>query len=212
MKVIDDGVIKYDRTNFSYCERIDEEEFADLEYQRKKLYHENLIGECPVHLVGFGNISIKYNLQKYHQTNNPQFVITGTQTGKYSELGGTQYTRVIDFDIEHLKLHSMGAIEASSEALTHAAIYLSNPKIGGIVHVHSKPIWEGIIQNTKNTTSKDIPYGTKEMAHAVMAFSKNSERGFFAMEGHEDGVVAFAPTIEEATKITLDLHFQYCLK
>ncbi len=212
MKVIDDGVIKYDRSNFSYCEHISEIECRDLEYQRKKLYHENLIGECPVHKVGFGNISQKYDFQKFHQTTNPQFVITGTQTGKYSELNNTLYTRVIDFDIEQLKLHSMGAVEASSEALTHAAIYLSNPKIGGIVHVHSKPIWEGIINNTKFTTSKDIPYGTKEMAHAVMAFSKNCQSGYFAMEGHEDGVVAFAPTIEEATKITLDLHHQYNLK
>lgn len=209
MKVIDDGVIKYDRSNFSYCDHIEAEECVELEYQRKKLYHENLIGECPVHKVGFGNISLKYDLQKYHTTPNPQFIITGTQTGKFSELTNTQYTRVIDFDIENLKLHSMGALEASSEALTHAAIYLSNPLIGGIVHVHSKSIWEGIIKNTNFTTSKEIPYGTKEMAHAVMAFSKKHHTGYFAMEGHEDGVVAFAPTITEATKITLELHHQY---
>jgi len=212
MKVIDDGVIKYDRSNFSYCNHISEEECRDLEYQRKKLYHDNLIGECPIHKVGFGNISIKYDLQKIHPTTNPQFIITGTQTGKFSELNNTQYTRVIDFDIENLKLHSMGALEASSEALTHAAIYLSNPNIGAIVHVHSKPIWEGIIKNTKFTTSKDIPYGTKEMAHAVMAFAKNHHTGYLAMEGHEDGVVAFAPTIEEATRITLELHHQYTRK
>jgi ribulose-5-phosphate 4-epimerase/fuculose-1-phosphate aldolase len=212
MKVIDDGVIKYDRSNFTYCDRISEIECRDLEYQRKKLYHENLIGECPIHKVGFGNISVKYDLQQYHSTTNPQFIITGTQTGKFSELNSTQYTRVIDFDIENLKLHSMGALEASSEALTHAAIYLSNPQIGGIVHVHSSSIWNGIITNTQFTTSKNIPYGTKEMAHAVMAFSKNHHTGYFAMEGHEDGVVAFAPTIEEATVITLQLHHQYSLR
>jgi ribulose-5-phosphate 4-epimerase/fuculose-1-phosphate aldolase len=212
MKVIDDGVIKYDRSNFTYCDRISEIECRDLEYQRKKLYHENLIGECPIHKVGFGNISVKYDLQQYHSTTNPQFIITGTQTGKFSELNSTQYTRVIDFDIENLKLHSMGALEASSEALTHAAIYLSNPQIGGIVHVHSSSIWNGIITNTQFTTSKNIPYGTKEMAHAVMAFSKNHHTGYFAMKGHEDGVVAFAPTIEEATVITLQLHHQYSLR
>jgi hypothetical protein len=209
MKVIDDGVIKYDRTNFSYLETISEQEFAEIEYQRKKLYQLNLIGVEPISNIGFGNISAKYNFQNVHQTTNPQFVITGTQTGKYPELDGKLYTRVIDFDINELKLFSMGAVEASSEALTHAAIYLGNPKIQGIVHVHSTAIWEGIIREKKNSTRADIPYGSKEMALESMNMVRNNPVGFFAMEGHDDGVVTYAESIQAATDIIINLYHQY---
>lgn len=209
MKVIDDGVIKYDRSNFSYLECINQSEFEAIEYQREILYKLNLIGEEPEAKIGFGNISMKHDFTSVHPTPHPQFVITGTQTGKYSKLDGKLYTRVIDFDIDGLKLFSMGAVEASSEALTHAAIYLGNTNIKAVVHVHSKSIWEKMLADGSPSTKKDIPYGTKEMAYEAMRIAGLHHTGVFAMAGHEDGVIAFSTDIETATKLITDLHFKY---
>src|SRR5665647_3130955 len=114
MKVIDDGVIKYDRSNFTQCGLIDLVEYSSLEYWRKKLFKLNLIGEYAEAEVGFGNLSVIRDYSQFHNTSHPQFIITGTQTGKYPDLDGNFYTRVLDYDIEKLKINMMGPIEASS--------------------------------------------------------------------------------------------------
>ena len=85
MKVIDDGVIKYDRSNFSQCPALLKDEYAQLEYWRKKLYQANLIGEYPEVHIGFGNISVRKDYSQHKLSHFPQFLITGTQTGKYPD-------------------------------------------------------------------------------------------------------------------------------
>ena len=62
---IDDGVIKYDRTNFTQCEALNYSEYAELETWRTLLYRLNLIGEYPVEQVGFGNMSKAQNYEEY---------------------------------------------------------------------------------------------------------------------------------------------------
>ncbi len=88
MKVIVDGVIKYDRSNFTHCGPIDLLEYSQLEDWRQKLFKLKLIGEYPESQVGYGNLSQRYDYSSWPKTNNPQYLITGTQTGKFSELNG----------------------------------------------------------------------------------------------------------------------------
>ena len=57
MKVIDDGVIKYDRSNFSHSGPLEIVEYFNLESWRMRLYDLNLIGEYKDEKIGFGNIS-----------------------------------------------------------------------------------------------------------------------------------------------------------
>lgn len=209
MKVIDDGVIKYDRSNFSHIDQLAHDEFREIEFWRKKLYQLNLIGEDEEAKVGFGNISRKYDFQTIHPTLNPQFVISGTQTGKYPELDGTKYTRVIDFDLPTLKLYAMGPLEASSESLTHAAVYKANSNIKTIIHVHSAPIWFGMKKDKMPHTCESISYGTFDMASALLNFAKDKDSGVLYMEGHQDGVISFAPTFEESYDIILKLYNRY---
>lgn len=211
MKVIDDGIIKYDRSNFSLCEYLLEEEFQELEYWRKKLYKMNLIGEYPEVQIGFGNMSVVKDYSNFYQSTHPQFVITGTQTGKYSDLGGTHYTRVLDYQIDELKIKMMGAIEASSEALTHAAIYSANPRIKAVFHIHSNEIWKKMLQDKTDFTRHDIPYGTVEMAHATQECIKGKDSGYFCMHGHEDGIVIFGRSLEETGKITDQIYQNYIM-
>jgi ribulose-5-phosphate 4-epimerase/fuculose-1-phosphate aldolase len=209
MKVIDDGVIKYDRSNFTQCGPIDLVEYSALEAWRKVLYAKNLIGEYPEEKVGFGNMSEIKDYSSFHRTSVPQFVITGTQTGKYADLDGRHYTRVLDYEVDRLKIKMMGPIEASSEALTHAAIYAYNKNIKAIFHIHSKEIWEGMIRDRSDFTCKTIPYGTVEMARATERCIDKKDFGSFSMHGHEDGVVAFGRTLDEAGEIILQLYRKY---
>lgn len=209
MKVIDDGVIKYDRSNFSPCDGLDALEFQDLEYWRKKLYQMNLIGEYPEVKIGFGNMSVIQNYSEFTKSACPQFVITGTQTGKYADLGATHYTRVLDYDIDSLKIKMMGSIEASSEALTHAAIYEANPNIKAVFHIHSNEIWLKMLADGSDKTCASIPYGTVEMAHATQACIANKDAGVFCMHGHEDGIVIYGRSLEEAGELTVKLHKKY---
>ncbi len=209
MKVIDDGVIKYDRSNFSRCEALFAAEYEELEYWRKKLYKINLIGEYPEVHIGFGNMSVVKDYSEFFKSTHPQFVITGTQTGKYADLNGAHYTRVLDYQIENLKIKMMGSIEASSEALTHAAIYESNPEIKAVFHIHSNEIWRKMIEDKSPFTAAHIPYGTVEMARATQECIKGKNSGVFCMHGHEDGIVIYAESMEEAGRLTLDLHRKY---
>ena len=209
MKVIDDGVIKYDRSNFSQCGPFDPSEYSALESWRKKLYALNLIGEYPVEKVGFGNISELKDYSALFVSQVPQFLITGTQTGKYADLDGRHYTRVLDYNIDQLKIKMMGPIEASSEALTHAAIYAHNKNIKAIFHIHSKAIWAGMIQDKSDFTCSSIPYGTVEMARATEKCIHQKDLGAFCMHGHEDGVVAYGRSLEEAGELILQLYSKY---
>ena len=88
MKVIDEGVIKYNRSNFTHSDPINLVEYSELEYWRKKLFKLNLIGEYLEFGVGFGNLSEVKDFSQYYETTKTQFLITGTQTGKYSDLDG----------------------------------------------------------------------------------------------------------------------------
>jgi ribulose-5-phosphate 4-epimerase/fuculose-1-phosphate aldolase len=209
MKVIDDGVIKYDRSNFSLSGPIPEEEYKQLEYWRKKLYNVNLIGEYKDQGVGFGNMSMVKNYQHIKESNVPQFIITGTQTGKFPDLTGSHYTRVTDYEISKLKIFMMGSIEASSEALTHAAIYETNSNIKVIFHIHSNFIWTGMIEDQADFTHESIPYGTVEMARATQKCVGHKNVGSFCMKGHEDGVVIYGTNLDEVGELTLKLYQRY---
>ncbi len=209
MKVIDDGVIKYDRSNFSLSPALSEIEYQDLEFYRSKLFNLELIGEYPNEKIGYGNLSSVRDYVQYYKSNHPQFIITGTQTGKYKILNGSHYTRVLDYNIETLHIQMMGPIEASSEALTHAAIYESNHQIQAVFHIHSSPIWKKMIEDKSDHTDADIPYGTALMAMATQKCIGKKSYGTFCMHGHEDGVVIYGRSIKEAGQLTLDLYDKY---
>lgn len=198
MKVIDDGVIKFDRSNFSPIDSIPLAECENIEYWRKKLHQLKLIGEEPQSKIGYGNISEFKDYQSFLKTDQPQFIITGTQTGKHPSLNGTHYTRILNYEIENSKIWSMGAIEPSAESLTHAALYLSNPEIKAVIHIHSHEIWSGLISEQNFITDENIEYGTDKMALAAYNFGKKTKNGFFAMKGHLDGVIIYDENLEKA--------------
>lgn len=205
MSIIDDGVIKFSFSKYIETGPLSENEYLDLEKQRKKLFSLNLIGVYLPEKIGFGNISIRADYEKIERSNRVQFVISGTQTGGLSELNGLHYTRVVNFDQEAQSVVCYGPIKASSESLTHAAIYEASEKIKAVVHVHHEKLWLKMSAMNYPFTSKTTPYGTAQMADEVYGIVKGQRKGVLVMKGHQDGIIFYAENIEVATTMAKEL-------
>lgn len=165
---------------------------AELNVCRRKLLALRLIG-VDSRGIGFGNLSLRDGA-----TNN--FYITGSATGGLSGLSLADCVRVIGYDFKMNCLQYQGAAIPSSESLTHAAIYKSDPTISAVIHCHDSGLW-GTLLDCAPATSKSVAYGTPQMAHEIMRlFEKTDVRSkkIFAMAGHESGIVAFGKNLEEA--------------
>ncbi len=196
-----EGVIKYQlhHSNAGLSSAID---LSELNAWRTVMFKLNLIGQNLQRYdgYGFGNISQRL------ETKDLQFIISGTQTGDLAVLGRDNYCLVTKANPQENSIFSTGETKPSSEALTHASVYLQNPQIQAVIHVHCPEIW----QNTHNLnlahTAADIPYGTPEMANAVTQLFKTADwqqTAVFTMLGHEDGVVAFGNSLSQAACVLI---------
>jgi len=196
--VIDEGYTKY-HVDWREGPAPDEETIAALNDCRNRLFDAGLIGHDAVHDVGYGNLSVR--------ADDGAFIITGTQTGHIARTGAGHYSTVTGYDIEANTVRCVGPVQASSEALTHAAIYELDPGIHAIAHVHSAGLWRRLL-NRIPTTSPNVPYGTPEMAREFGRLYRETdlaETGVAVMAGHDDGIVAFGADIDEASRRILAL-------
>ena len=95
---------------------------AELNAYRRALLQLRLVG-VDSNGIGFGNLSIRDRA-----TNN--FYITGSATGGIPELTLADCTRVVAYDFKRNWLRCEGSAIASSESLTHAAVYESDTNAG----------------------------------------------------------------------------------
>ena len=123
---------------------------AELNAYRRKLLELRLIG-VDSNDVGFGNLSVRDGV-------SGNFYITGSATGGLPELTPTDCVRVVAFDLARNWLRYEGAAIPSSESLTHAAIYESDPTICAVIHCHDSVLWRTRVDRVP-TTSKAIAYG-----------------------------------------------------
>jgi len=171
--------------------------FAELNAYRRKLLQLRLIG-VDSNRIGFGNLSIRDGT-----TNN--FYITGSATGGMPELALADCARVVAYDFKKHWLRCEGSAIASSESLTHAAVYESDAKVGAVIHCHDSKLWAALL-NQAPTSSKAVEYGTPEMAYEVTRLFKITDvqqRRIFVMAGHEGGIVAFGRDLEGAFAILM---------
>lgn len=197
--MIDEGYIKYN-CRWEKDEPLLPHKWMELNTYRNRLYNLGLIGAYPDSGIGFGNVSIR-------DTDNPlNFIITGTRTGRLKELGPMHYTMVEAFDFEANTVSCRGPIEASSEALTHAMIYqLGRGLYDAVIHVHSLEMWEKLLFKIP-TTSKNVGYGTPEMAFEVerlFTHGKLKEEKILAMAGHDEGIITFGKDLGQAFEILI---------
>ena len=136
--------------------------------------------------IGFGNLSVRDG-----ETNS--FYITGSGTGGMEELKLEHCAKVTAFDFGRNWLRCEGSTIASSESLTHAAVYESDPNAAAAIHGHDLELWAALLDQVP-TTGRGVEYGTPAMADEVRRLFKMTDvksRKIFVMAGHEGGVVAF---------------------
>ena len=197
--MIDEGYTKYE-CDWELAPALPAETIEELNAWRNRLHDRGLIGYYPEHDVGFGNVSIR-------EGDGDAFVISGTQTGHIARTDESHYARVTHCDITANRVRCEGPVQASSEALTHAAIYALNPAIRAVVHVHDATLWRKL-KGRIPTTSAEISYGTPEMAHEFRRLYEETDfpaRGVAVMGGHEEGIVAFGASIAQAAERILRL-------
>ena len=196
---IDEGYIKFD-SDWTAGSSADPTLTKLLDRWRRPLFDAGLIGHYDELGVGYGNLSVRAG-------DGREFVISGTQTGRVANTTGQHYALVTDYDIGANRVTSTGPVEASSESLTHAAIYELDPAINAVVHVHSAPLWRAGLGRLP-TTADDISYGTPEMAREFERLYRDTDfaaGGIAVMAGHEEGIIAFGASLEEAANRILAL-------
>jgi ribulose-5-phosphate 4-epimerase/fuculose-1-phosphate aldolase len=106
----------------------------------------------------------------------------------------------VAYDFTRNWIRCEGSAMASSESLTHAAIYESEAKAGAVIHGHNLKLWTALLGHAP-TTAKTVDYGTPEMAFEVRRLFKTTDvrdRKIFVMAGHEGGIVTFGKDTAEA--------------
>lgn len=185
-----EGVIKYN-CNWIKTGSFDFEQFEAINYWRNCLYELGLIGVYGDGL-GYGNLSFRVN--------GNQYIITGSATGGFNHLTKEHYTKVISYNLETNSLTAQGPIVASSESLTHAAIYQSDSSINAVFHGHHMDLWEHYLHKLP-TSDVSVEYGTISMAHEIIRLYAETDmpnKQIMIMGGHKDGIISFGKSLDDA--------------
>jgi len=189
--VNNEGYVKY------RCERIDRplapfDYFAELNQCRTHLHELGLVGVYPDG-IGYGNVSVREGATQ-------RFYISGSATGEIHTLDLHHYAHVTEFDMTRNWVKCEGSIQASSESMTHAAVYVALAEACTVLHVHHLGLWNQLLGNVP-TTAAEVEYGTPEMAAEIGRLFRETdvaERRIIAMAGHREGLITFGVSVREA--------------
>jgi ribulose-5-phosphate 4-epimerase/fuculose-1-phosphate aldolase len=176
--------------------------WASINDARTRLHTLGLVGVTQEG-IGFGNVSIRYR--------ENEFLISGTSTGSLPELTPREYCLVSAFDLEQNQVISSGPVKASSESMTHGAVYQACANANCVIHIHSRKIFDAMLGARCVCTPKDAEYGTPEIALAIGKCVRESgkDEGQIVLAGHDEGVIAYGPNVERALDLVLDLYDKY---
>ena len=192
-----EGVVKFNCHWTQTGPVITDEPYSIMNYWREVLFNMDLIGAYE-NGVGFGNISQRIG------TGN-KFFITGSATGEIPVLEPGHYVRVDGCNFNDNAVKCVGPLKASSESLTHAAIYQVDPGTNAIIHVHSMELWE-TLKDKVPTTLPLFEYGTPGLATDVFRlFSETDviEKRIIVMGGDPSGILAFGNDMDEAINVLM---------
>ncbi len=190
----EEGYVKF-KCNYRKTMPLPASKIKEIDVYRQKLYDTGLIGAYPDG-VGYGNVSKK----------NGNIIITGTATGKSKKLNNKGYCKITRYNIKKNEVFCTGPVRASSESMTHLALYECSRNIGAVIHVHDMGIWKKYL-NKLPTTPKEAAYGTPELADEIVKLYKqtdfrNKKIGIFG--GHKEGLISFGKNLEEAYNIIIN--------
>jgi ribulose-5-phosphate 4-epimerase/fuculose-1-phosphate aldolase len=204
-----EGAIKFEARHSE--SPLDARRFGDLVCQlvawREILARTGLVGRDPQLYGGYayGNVSARtgpFPGARHERA----FVVSGSGSSAKHRVGLADFTLVTRCEPGYNRVTSRGPCLPSSESLTHGAIYDLAPHIRFVFHVHSPTIWRRAQALRLPVTPPSAPYGSPEMAREVERLYRSSalaEMGIVAMGGHEDGIVVFGRTAEEAGQVVL---------
>ena len=204
-----EGAIKFElehRTTELERRRYDEIA-AKLIAWRKVLALTRLVGQDPTRYegAGYGNVSGRVGPPSA-ALGHRAFLITASQTSGLAAIDLDHFAVVDRYDIRRNRIVSHGRLHPSSESMTHAAVYDLGPHIRCVFHVHSPVLWRMARRLRIPTTDPHASYGTPEMACEVQRLFRESpvvERQILAMGGHEDGLLTFGRSPQEAGQILI---------
>ena len=171
--------------------------FDQLNLYRRKLVDLGMVG-VDANGIGFGNLSVR-------DGTSSRFYITSSGTGGIAKLTPADFSRVIAYDFAKNWLQCEGLRVASSESLTHAAVYESDPTAGAVIHCHDVELWSELLEKVP-ATPKTAEYGTSEMAYAVKRLFETTdvkEKKSFVMSAHYGGLVTFGTDLAGAVEVLL---------
>jgi hypothetical protein len=139
------------------------------------------------------------------------FLVTGSQTmnsGDEDEAGSLDRWAVVErWDAAANRVESRGLAAPSSESLTHGALYdLDLPMpIGAVFHAHAPGLWNRARALGLPITDPAAECGTPELAREIARLGAAGALtgGLLAMGGHEDGILAFGATPQDAGTVLL---------
>ncbi|MDR0377111.1 MAG: class II aldolase/adducin family protein [Spirochaetaceae bacterium] len=172
--------------------------WRELNEARTCLYDRGLIGALP-NGIGFGNVSVRVT--------GEEFLISGTATGDCRVLTAHEYCVVTSFNLEENRVTTSGPVRASSESMSHGAVYRSRASVMCVIHVHSRKIFDRLLSGGCISTPPEAAYGSPEMALAIstLAAAGRENRGVIVLAGHDEGVLSYGVSVREALNLILEL-------
>lgn len=200
-----EGVIRFETRHET--RPLEERVFGDtarvLAAWRGILAHLRLLGQDPARYegLGYGNVSARVGPFGDVPRGRRRFLVTGTQTAHVAHASLREFCLVESWDVPGNRVASAGLVAPSSESLTHAALYDASPAVRVVLHAHAPELWRRARELGLPVTREGAANGTPEMAAEVQRLYREGTLAatrVAAMGGHEDGVIAFGATAEEA--------------
>ena len=188
-----EGIIKF-KAHWKRGELPSQHLLPELIHWRQVLYEAGLIGAYPDG-TGYGNISRRI-------PGSNEFLISGSATGTLPVLTEAHFAWVKKVDMERNELWCQGPVVASSESMSHAAVYQAWPQAGAVVHIHQAAWWKKW-RHRLPTTDPAAEYGTVAMARSIAQLTRHIitsrlEAKVIIMAGHPEGIIAFGKDLQTA--------------
>ena len=166
-----------------------------------------LVGRDPRRYEGaaYGNVSVRIG-RPSAGLGRRAFLITGTQTSGKRQITLDDLALVERYDFDRNRVMSRGRTKPSSESMTHGAAYDLGPHVRCVLHAHSPVLWQRAEGLRIPITDPGVAYGTPGMAREVQRLygaGLFAERRILAMGGHDDGILVFGKSLEEAGQVLI---------
>jgi len=89
-------------------------------------------------------------------------------------------------------------------------IYAIDERIKAVIHIHSLALWQ--FMKDRNDLSTTAEYGTVQMVKEIAGLYTNLDpmnNNAFVMKGHEEGIITFGTSVEEAELILYNIMQAY---